>query len=180
MPTTTAYALDKSASPIVDFVALDDVLVGHLFAGVGVDLGILDAVAGLPIQLVERDILGFGRSRKQCHGTDDERKAQKTFPVRAGAMDTILQSRNGSDLRRTNGLRSDGLNLSEASQRASRGSTPSPPIQRILRTSKRAEIHRLDGRICTGIVQDLPIGRNNRSERRKKPLCLLHKLDWSG
>ena len=37
----------------VDLVALDDVLVGDLLAGVGVHLGVLDAVAGLPVELVE-------------------------------------------------------------------------------------------------------------------------------
>jgi len=40
----------------VDLVPLDDVLVGDLLARVGVDLCVLDAVAGLPVQLIERDL----------------------------------------------------------------------------------------------------------------------------
>ena len=44
---------------LVERVALDDVLVGDLLAGVGVHLGVLDAVAGLPVELVEGDLLGF-------------------------------------------------------------------------------------------------------------------------
>ena len=40
----------------VDLVALDDVLVGDLLARIGVHLGVLDAVAGLPVELVERDL----------------------------------------------------------------------------------------------------------------------------
>ena len=72
----------------VDLVALDDVLVGDLLAGVGVDLGVLDAVAGLPVELVERDLLGFRRGRIQRDGTVDERKAQEAFPVSAGGHGT--------------------------------------------------------------------------------------------
>ena len=91
----------------VDLVALDDVLVGDLLAGVGIDLGVLDAMAGLPIQLVEGDLFGFGRGRIKRDGTGDERKAQKTLPVRAGGHDAVLQTRNSSDSRRTGGLGSD-------------------------------------------------------------------------
>jgi hypothetical protein len=53
-------------------------------ACVGVDLGVLDAVAGLPVQLVERDLFGLRSGRIERDGTGDERKAQKAFPVRAG------------------------------------------------------------------------------------------------
>jgi hypothetical protein len=42
---------------VFDLVPLDDVLVG--ITGVGIDFGVLDAVVGLPAQLVERDLLGF-------------------------------------------------------------------------------------------------------------------------
>ena len=56
----------------VDLVALDDVLVGDLLAGVGVDLGILDAVAGLPVQLVERDLFGLRSGRMERNGTGDK------------------------------------------------------------------------------------------------------------
>jgi hypothetical protein len=46
--------LDERVS--IDLIALDDVLVGDLLAGVGVDIGILDAVAGFPVELIERDL----------------------------------------------------------------------------------------------------------------------------
>ena len=72
----------------VDLVALDDVLVGDFLAGVGVDLGVFDPVAGFPVELVERDLLGFRRGRIQRDGTGDERKAQEAFPVGAGGHDT--------------------------------------------------------------------------------------------
>ena len=43
----------------VDLVALDDVLVGDFLARVGIHLHIFDAVAGLPVELVEGDLFAF-------------------------------------------------------------------------------------------------------------------------
>jgi hypothetical protein len=37
----------------VDLKALDDVVAGHFFAGLGVDLGVFDAVASSLVDLVE-------------------------------------------------------------------------------------------------------------------------------
>ncbi len=71
----------------VDLVALDDVLVGDLLAGVGVHLGVLDAVAGLPVELVEGDLFGFRRGRIERYRTGDEGKTQEAFPVSAGGHD---------------------------------------------------------------------------------------------
>ena len=71
----------------VDLVALDDVLVGDLLAGVGIDLGVFDAVAGLPVELIEGDLFGFGRGRIERDRTGDEGKAQEAFPVSAGGHD---------------------------------------------------------------------------------------------
>ena len=68
----------------VDLVALDDVLVGDFLAGVGVDLRIFDAVAGLLVDLVEGDLLGVGGGRIQRDRTGHERKAQEAFPVGTG------------------------------------------------------------------------------------------------
>src|ERR1700722_20622697 len=67
----------------IDLIALDDVLVGDLLAGVGIDFGVLDTVAGLPIQLVEGDLFGFRGGRIERDGTGDERKAKEAFPVGA-------------------------------------------------------------------------------------------------
>src|SRR6202021_1779522 len=64
--------------------ALDDVLIGNLLAGVGIDLGILDPVAGLSVQLVEGDLFGFRRGRIERDGAGDERKAKEAFPIGAG------------------------------------------------------------------------------------------------
>jgi hypothetical protein len=72
----------------VDLVALDDVLVGDLLAGVGVHLGILDAVAGLAVELIERDLLGLRCGRVERDRTIDERKAKEAFPVCAGGHGT--------------------------------------------------------------------------------------------
>ena len=44
-------------------------------------------MAGLPVELVERDLLGFRGGRVQRDGTGDERKAQESFPIRAGRHD---------------------------------------------------------------------------------------------
>ena len=92
----------------VDLVALDDVLVGDLLAGIGVHLGVLDAVAGLPVELVERDLFGLRRGRIQRDRTGDERKAQEAFPVGAGGHGGELQLLM-PDLRRTRDLGSDSF-----------------------------------------------------------------------
>src|SRR5205823_3988619 len=69
----------------IDLVALDDVVVSDLLAGIGVHLGIFDAVTGLPVELVERDLFGFRRGRIERYRTGDEGKTQKAFPVSAGS-----------------------------------------------------------------------------------------------
>ena len=68
----------------IDLVALHDVFVGDFLAGVGVDLGVFDAMAGLAVDLVERDLLGIRRCRIEGDRAGHERKAQKAFPVGAG------------------------------------------------------------------------------------------------
>jgi hypothetical protein len=68
----------------IDFVALGDVFGGDFLAGIGVDLHVFDAVAGVPVDLVEADLLGLGRGRVQSDRTGDERKAEEAFPVGAG------------------------------------------------------------------------------------------------
>jgi hypothetical protein len=68
----------------VDPVALHDVFGLDFLARVRVHLHVLDAVAGIPVDLVETDLLGLGRARKQGDRAGDERKAQKAFPFGAG------------------------------------------------------------------------------------------------
>jgi hypothetical protein len=69
----------------IDLVALDDVLVGDLFAGFGIGSGILDPVAGVLVDLVERDFVGLGCGRIERNRTGDERQTQKTLPVGASS-----------------------------------------------------------------------------------------------
>jgi hypothetical protein len=59
-----------------DLVALDDVLVGHLFVGRRVDALLPDARTGLVGELVEADGLGRGRG-VQLDGHVDESEADR-------------------------------------------------------------------------------------------------------
>jgi hypothetical protein len=68
----------------VDLEALHDVFAGHLLAGLGIDAGVLDAVTGIPVDLVEADLFGIGRGRIKRDRTGDEGKAKKAFPVGSG------------------------------------------------------------------------------------------------
>jgi len=70
----------------VDLVALHDVVVGDRLTGVGVDLVIFDAVAGLPVELVEGDLFRFRGGRIKLYGTGDERKAQDAFQREASSQ----------------------------------------------------------------------------------------------
>jgi hypothetical protein len=102
------FLADLDEVVFVERIGLDDVLVRDLLASVGVHFGILDPVAGFPVELVERDLLGFRGGRVQRDGTGDERKAQEAFPVRAGGPWTRYSNKkSGSDSRRTNDLGSD-------------------------------------------------------------------------
>ena len=86
----------------VDLVALHDVVGADFLAGVGIDLGIFDAVAGFAVDLVEADLFGIRRRRIQRDRAGHERKAQKTFPVGAGGHG-LLRKRNNDPLRISSG-----------------------------------------------------------------------------
>jgi hypothetical protein len=47
----------------IDLERLDDILAGHFFTGIGVDPRILDAVAGVSVDLIEADLLRIGGRR---------------------------------------------------------------------------------------------------------------------
>jgi len=69
----------------VDLVALDDVLVVDLLAGISVHLGVLDAVAGLSVELVERDFFGFRRCQiERATGQVTEERRRKSFQLARG------------------------------------------------------------------------------------------------
>ncbi|OIQ69600.1 hypothetical protein GALL_487970 [mine drainage metagenome] len=77
----------------VDLVAFHDVFGGDFLAGVGIDLGIFDAMTGLAVDLVEADLFGVRRRRIQGDRAGYERKAQETLPIGAGGHG-ILPERN--------------------------------------------------------------------------------------
>ena len=91
----------------IDLVALHDVFVGNLLARVGVHLCIFDAVARLPVDLVEADFLGIGSSRIQSDRTGNEGKAQKAFPIGSGGHSNTPKRNRTSYLRRSCRNRSD-------------------------------------------------------------------------
>jgi hypothetical protein len=64
--------LDKRVG--VDLVALDDILVGDFFAGIGVHIDVFDAVAGLSVELVEGHLFRLRGGRIERDRTGDEGK----------------------------------------------------------------------------------------------------------
>ena len=82
---------DLDEGVLVEHVALDDILVWDLVAGVGVDLQVLDPMAGLPIELVEADLLALGGGRVEGNRTGDEGQTEETLPVGAGGHYAKLQ-----------------------------------------------------------------------------------------
>src|SRR6195256_3299192 len=68
----------------IDLVPLHDVFVRNFLASISIHLHVLDAVAGVSVDLVETDFLGIGSGRIQSDRTGNKRKAQKALPVGAG------------------------------------------------------------------------------------------------
>ena len=64
-------------------IALDDVLIRHFLARIGIDLEVLDAMAGLSIELIEGNLLRLRGGGIQGYRARDERQPQKAFPVGA-------------------------------------------------------------------------------------------------
>src|SRR5207237_8342318 len=56
----------------INLESLRDLVVGNLLTRVGIDLQLLDAVAGLFVDLVERDFLGIRSSRIQSYRTSNQ------------------------------------------------------------------------------------------------------------
>ncbi len=69
---------------LADLIALDDVLRRHLIASFSIDLAIPDPVTGLFVELMEADLLAFGRGWEQRDRTRNERQLQITFRIRTG------------------------------------------------------------------------------------------------
>jgi hypothetical protein len=68
----------------VNLLALDDILFGDLLAGVGIDLGVLDAVARLPVELVEGYLLGFRVAGYSATGQVTSERRKKLSSSRGG------------------------------------------------------------------------------------------------
>ena len=81
------FRLDLDVFAFTDLVALDDVGRIHLLVGLGVDLAVFDAVAGVSIDLMKADFLALAGRGEQCDRTRDERKLQVAFPIRARGHD---------------------------------------------------------------------------------------------
>jgi hypothetical protein len=70
----------------VDLVAVDNVLIGDLVTGVAIDLEVLDAVTGLPVELVERyrslsEVSGYTATIKVTMTARDETIVQGRIPT---------------------------------------------------------------------------------------------------
>jgi hypothetical protein len=73
--------VDSDVGVGVDLVALYDVVRSHLVACLSVDFGVLDAMTGILIDLIETDLFGLRRRRKQRHRARDQRQLQEALPV---------------------------------------------------------------------------------------------------
>jgi hypothetical protein len=74
---------DLDVLSFVEFVALDYVLVRDLVTGIGVDLHVLDPMPGLPIELIERDLLRLRGGGIKRHRAGDQGQSQEAFPIGA-------------------------------------------------------------------------------------------------
>src|SRR5258705_4913936 len=68
----------------VDLKPLHNVFGGNFLAGICIHPRVLDAMARIPVDLIEADLFGIGSGWVERDGTGDERKAQKAFPIGAG------------------------------------------------------------------------------------------------
>src|SRR5262249_41918832 len=73
--------LDLKVLALADLVALYDLLGVDLVAGFGVDLPVLDPVAGVLVDLVKADLLSLAARRKKGDGTRDQGQLQIALPI---------------------------------------------------------------------------------------------------
>src|SRR4051794_1876150 len=67
---------------LAELVALNNVLLGDFLTSFSIDLEVPYSMPSFFVDLVEADFLGVRRGGIKSHGTCDEGKAQKPFPVR--------------------------------------------------------------------------------------------------
>jgi hypothetical protein len=59
----------------IDLVALDNVVRCHLVTGIGINLLIANALAGLAVNLIETDFVGFRGRREQRYRARHQRQS---------------------------------------------------------------------------------------------------------
>ena len=89
---------DRDIAPALVLVALDDLIAVDDLAGLGVDELLLDAVAGLGVQLVEAHALCFGCRWNQIDRAGHQRQAQEPVPASSGHLDLLFRRMSGQSL----------------------------------------------------------------------------------
>ena len=77
---------------LADFVPFDDVGGVHLVGGFGIDLPVLDAIAGIFVDLMEADLFSLGGRRKQRDGARDEGQLEVAFPHKLHSSRAMVNS----------------------------------------------------------------------------------------
>src|SRR3954469_19073172 len=83
---------------LADLIALDDVLILHRFASLGVNSLELDAIARIAVDLVEPDLFAFRTGGIERYRARDERQSQVALPVRTWRHDSLPLSSGESRL----------------------------------------------------------------------------------
>ena len=78
---------------LADLVALDDVGLLNLVAGLGVDFSIPDTIAGLLVELVEADLFPLRSGGEKRNRAGNQREFQKALPIRTRRHGTLLRKR---------------------------------------------------------------------------------------
>ena len=89
------FRLELEVLALADLVALDDVGRLDLVAGVGIDLAILDAMAGVLVELVEADLFALAGRGKERDRARDQGQLQIAFPIRTRGHGQLLDINTG-------------------------------------------------------------------------------------
>ena len=87
---------DGDVIALGDLIALDALVALDDVAGFGVDILLLEAIAGLGVQHVEGNLLGRARGGEKRDGTGDERELQIALPVRPRRHDKLQTQRDAT------------------------------------------------------------------------------------
>src|SRR5439155_6286191 len=89
---------DRDIVPALVLIAFDDLVAVDDLTGLGVDELLLDAVAGLGVQLVEADAFRLGRRRDEVDRAGYQGQAQEPVPASSGHLDLLLRRMSGQSL----------------------------------------------------------------------------------